>query len=131
MANFDITPYVHMHPRQVRELIRNQTITFPTAGMAAGYAQANLVILPGQWAADDLQHGAGEGILFAEFLEIRGPLAGQDHEIRLCIARGHACGGEGDGLIADQLAHLLRVHVDIGGDVKIGHGFLLTRFWSR
>ncbi len=52
MANFDITPYKSMHPRQVRELIRNQTITFPTAGMAAGYAQANLVILPGQWAAD-------------------------------------------------------------------------------
>ena len=52
MPNFDITPYVHMHPKQVRELIRNQTITFPTAGMCAGYAQANLVILPGQWAAD-------------------------------------------------------------------------------
>ncbi len=52
MAKFDITPYVNMHPQQVRELIRNQTITFPTAGMAAGYAQANLVILPGQWAAD-------------------------------------------------------------------------------
>ena len=52
MANFDITPYISMHPQQVRALIRNQTITFPTAGMAAGYAQANLVILPGQWAAD-------------------------------------------------------------------------------
>ena len=52
MPNFDITPYIQMHPKQVRELIRNQTITFPTAGMCAGYAQANLVILPGQWAAD-------------------------------------------------------------------------------
>lgn len=52
MANFDITPYVHMKPAEVRERIRKQEITFPTAGMAAGYAQANLVILPGQWAQD-------------------------------------------------------------------------------
>lgn len=52
MANFDITPYVNMPPAQVRQLIREQVITFPTAGMSAGYAQANLVILPGQWAAD-------------------------------------------------------------------------------
>ena len=52
MAKFDITPYKNMHPREVRERIRSQEITFPTAGMAAGYAQANLVILPGKWAAD-------------------------------------------------------------------------------
>lgn len=52
MAKFDITPYVNMSPKEVRERIRSQEITFPTAGMAAGYAQANLVILPGQWAAD-------------------------------------------------------------------------------
>lgn len=52
MANFDITPYIHMAPGQVRQLIREQVITFPTAGMSAGYAQANLVILPGAWAAD-------------------------------------------------------------------------------
>ena len=52
MARFDITPYVHMHPSEVRARIRKQEITFPTAGMAAGYAQANLVILPGVWARD-------------------------------------------------------------------------------
>lgn len=52
MAKFDITPYKNMSPKEVREKIRSQEITFPTAGMAAGYAQANLVILPGQWAAD-------------------------------------------------------------------------------
>lgn len=52
MADFDITPYVHLHPKEVRELIRKQAITFPTSGMAAGYAQANLVILPDKWAAD-------------------------------------------------------------------------------
>ena len=49
---FDISPYVHMEPAKVRELIREQVITFPTAGMCAGYAQANLVILPGAWAED-------------------------------------------------------------------------------
>lgn len=52
MASFDITPYIHMAPGQVRKLIREQVITFPTAGMSAGYAQANLVILPDKWAAD-------------------------------------------------------------------------------
>lgn len=52
MANFDITPYIHMTPAEVRRLAREQVITFPTAGMAAGYAQANLVILPGEYAAD-------------------------------------------------------------------------------
>lgn len=49
---FDITPYVHMSPREVRALIREGKIDFPTAGMCAGYAQANLVILPPEYAAD-------------------------------------------------------------------------------
>ena len=52
MAKFDITPYIQMRPADVRERIRRQEITFPTAGMAAGYAQANLVILPPEYAAD-------------------------------------------------------------------------------
>lgn len=52
MAGFDITPYVHMKPAEVRKLIREGVIDFPTAGMAAGYAQANLVILPGEYAED-------------------------------------------------------------------------------
>ncbi len=52
MPAFDITPYVHMEPAKVRALIRDQVITFPTSGMAAGYAQANLVILPGDYAKD-------------------------------------------------------------------------------
>lgn len=52
MAKFDIKPYVNMKPAEVRKLIREQVITFPTAGMAAGYAQANLVILPGEYAKD-------------------------------------------------------------------------------
>lgn len=52
MAKFDITPYINMKPCEVRERIRSGEINFPTAGMAAGYAQANLVILSGEYAAD-------------------------------------------------------------------------------
>ena len=47
---FGITPYVHMRPVQVRQLIREEAITFPTAGICQGYAQANLVILPPEYA---------------------------------------------------------------------------------
>ncbi len=39
-------------PKELRRLIRIGSITSPTAGMAAGYAQANLVILPHEYAAD-------------------------------------------------------------------------------
>ena len=49
---FDITPYIDMAPSQVRSLIRQGKIDFPTAGMCRGYAQANLVILPPEYAAD-------------------------------------------------------------------------------
>ena len=49
---FDITPYINMKPAEVRQLIREGKIDFPTAGMCAGYAQANLVILPPEYAAD-------------------------------------------------------------------------------
>jgi len=47
---FDITPYIDMKPSAVRKLIREGKIDFPTAGMCRGYAQANLVILPGEYA---------------------------------------------------------------------------------
>lgn len=49
---FDITPYIHQTPAQVRAAIRRGEIDFPTAGMCAGYAQANLVILPPEYATD-------------------------------------------------------------------------------
>lgn len=52
MSKFDITPYIDMSPAAVRGLIRAGKIDFPTAGMCRGYAQANLVILPGDYAAD-------------------------------------------------------------------------------
>ena len=40
--------------REVREACRGNLWTGPTAGMAPGYAQANLVILPKDWAFDFL-----------------------------------------------------------------------------
>jgi uncharacterized protein YcsI (UPF0317 family) len=43
-----------MNPDEIRQLIRNQTITGPTAGMAKGYTQANLVILKKEYAFDFL-----------------------------------------------------------------------------
>lgn len=49
---FDITPYLNRKPAEVRQLIREGVIDFPTAGMSRGYAQANLVILPPEYAAD-------------------------------------------------------------------------------
>ena len=38
--------YTTMTPREVRKLIREERITGQTSGMCAGYAQANLVVLP-------------------------------------------------------------------------------------
>lgn len=46
--------YSEMNPKAVRKLIREGKITEPTAGMCAGYAQANLVILPKDLAYDFL-----------------------------------------------------------------------------
>lgn len=43
-----------MHPREVRALIRQGKLVRPTAGMAAGYTQANLVVLPRELAFDFL-----------------------------------------------------------------------------
>ncbi|MFS0687980.1 putative hydro-lyase [Sporosarcina sp. 179-K 8C2 HS] len=49
MRNFE-----KMSPVELRELIRQQEITGPTAGMAKGYTQANLVILKKEHAFDFL-----------------------------------------------------------------------------
>ena len=46
--------YKDMTPKAVRDLIRAKKITGPTAGMCAGYAQANLVVLPKSLAYDFL-----------------------------------------------------------------------------
>ncbi len=41
--------------REVRELIRNNEYGGTTSGLASGFAQANLVILPGEYAFDFLK----------------------------------------------------------------------------
>ena len=41
-------------PIKVREMIREEKITGPTSGMCPGYAQANLVVLPKEYAYDFL-----------------------------------------------------------------------------
>lgn len=43
-----------MSPEEVRQLIRKGQMTGPTAGMAASYAQANLVVLQKDLAFDFL-----------------------------------------------------------------------------
>lgn len=44
----------HMEPKEIRRRIRRGEIASPTSGMCAGYAQANLVILPKDLAYDFL-----------------------------------------------------------------------------
>lgn len=44
--------YRTARPEAVWEKIRSGEIDYPTAGMCGGYAQANLVILPGEYASD-------------------------------------------------------------------------------
>ena len=46
--------YENSSPKEVRERIRKGEITGPTSGMCAGYAQANLVMLPKELAYDFL-----------------------------------------------------------------------------
>lgn len=46
--------YDNMKPAEVRKLIREEKIQGPTSGMCAGYAQANLVVLPKDLAYDFL-----------------------------------------------------------------------------
>jgi len=42
------------HPREIREIIKENGYLFPTAGIARGYAQGNLVVLPKELAYDFL-----------------------------------------------------------------------------
>ena len=42
--------YSKTSPEEIWKLIRSGEIDYPTAGMCAGYAQANLVILPKKYA---------------------------------------------------------------------------------
>ena len=46
--------YANNHPSEIWEMIRSGQWTGPTPGMAKGYVQANLVVLPKDWAYDFL-----------------------------------------------------------------------------
>lgn len=48
--SYDITPYVNMEPGELRQRIRRNEFNMPTSGMSLGYAQANLVVLPREYA---------------------------------------------------------------------------------
>src|SRR5918998_5347537 len=48
-------PVQDMEAREVRALIRDNEYAGPTGGLAAGFAQANLVVLPGEYAFDFLK----------------------------------------------------------------------------
>jgi len=48
----DIKDISHLSPKEIRNLIREGTWDQPTAGLAFGYAQANVVILPARYALD-------------------------------------------------------------------------------
>ena len=85
---FDITPYVDMTPSEVRSLIRKGIIDFPTAGMCRGYAQANLVILPPEYAGD-----------FEEYTR-RNPFPCPVLEVIKGTPKTHAM-GEGGNIVTD------------------------------
>lgn len=46
--------YSKSSPETIRKLIRNREFIMPTSGVASGYAQANLVIVPKEYAYDFL-----------------------------------------------------------------------------
>lgn len=51
-GKFDTQSLFSLHPRELRALCRSGTFCGPTAGLAPGYEQANLVILPEELAGD-------------------------------------------------------------------------------
>ncbi len=51
-AALNTPDYTHMAPAEVRRLFRENAIVRPTAGMCAGHAQCNLLVLPEDLAAD-------------------------------------------------------------------------------
>ena len=53
-AELNANPYKNCTPQEVRALVRAQKITGQTSGMCAGYSQANLCVLPKEYAYDFL-----------------------------------------------------------------------------
>ena len=51
---FDITPFRCTSPKEMRELIRKGEWTHPTSGLSLSHVQANMIVLPKDWAYDFL-----------------------------------------------------------------------------
>jgi len=51
---FDIEPFRHTSPREMRELIRSGEWTHPTSGLCLSHVQGNMIVLPKDWAYDFL-----------------------------------------------------------------------------
>ncbi len=53
-AQLTVASLAHASPKDVRALIREGEWTAPTSGLALGHAQANMIVLPRDWAYDFL-----------------------------------------------------------------------------
>lgn len=51
---FDVAPFYSAHPREMRRLIREEAWTYPTSGLCHCHVQANMIVLPKEWAYDFL-----------------------------------------------------------------------------
>ena len=51
---FDVAPFRSAHPREMRRLIREEKWIYPTSGLCHCHVQANLIVLPKDWAYDFL-----------------------------------------------------------------------------
>ena len=50
----DVAPFRSAHPREMRRLIREEKWIYPTSGLCHCHVQANLIVLPKDWAYDFL-----------------------------------------------------------------------------
>lgn len=51
---FNVEPFASADPREMRRLIREGEWTYPTSGLCRSHVQANLIVLPKDWAYDFL-----------------------------------------------------------------------------
>ena len=74
---------------------------------------------------DDLKDRAGEGVALGKFLKISRVFRRKDDKVGLCVAATHTGGWEVDDTLADKLANLARLLIDIRGNIKGHVSFLL------
>ena len=51
---FDVTPYRATSPKEMRRIIREGEWPHPTSGLCHCHVQANMIVLPKDWAYDFL-----------------------------------------------------------------------------